>query len=121
MIVYRLEHPLTGNGPYCTSEGTPRARKLASELIEEHGNRYIEHPSPLEDDLSTFTRRCMKGAECYAFFGCSSIELLYNWFKEFWSQLIDAGFQVVQYEVESYQIGKSGLQLAFDMRKAKKL
>lgn len=119
MLVYRLEHPSHGMGPYSRYDGTPDMRVLGEMLCDEHGRDAIDHPSPWDDRLEDFHRKLVYAGYSNAFFACPSSETLKDWFKEFWEWLMELGYQVKVYRVESYKIGKSGKQIAFDITSAK--
>lgn len=114
MLVYRIEHPITGQGPYSRFDGTYDMQALGELLFESHGLSK-EHPGPFEDNLRDFTTRY------HAYFACASLELLQEWFKDFWPWLLELGYTIEVYRVKNYKIGKSGKQLAFDVETSKKV
>jgi len=109
MVVYRIEHPEHGLGPYS------RHDELGSKLLHVHGYDYHNHPGALDDELILFVR------QYEALFACPDMATLHAWFDGFWEELMQAGYQIEIYRVKFYKMGKSGKQLAFDPATAKKL
>jgi len=125
MIVYRLEN-MDGVGPF---DSTFKIEVMA---FYESGNI---HPAPLYDGI---------GVVCNDRFGCLSLEHLATWFNPIYIEkhatldevrknnlyaaalidrknLTDAGYHVSLYTVDRQhmKIGRSGLQVAFDINNAK--
>lgn len=114
MVVYRIEHPEHGLGPY-SAEGCYLAIRVGNKLINAHCGS-DEHPSPRIDNLSKFLAKYEN-----ALFACPDMVTLRAWFDSFWGELMQAGYRVEIYRVKDYKIGKSGKQVAFDPATAKKL
>ncbi len=120
MLVYRIEHPDTGMGPYSRYEGDNSMNELGQELCDTHAVS-SEHPSPWDDGLQAFFLKHCSGSKCNAFFGCADPESLYTWFKPFWTRLMQLGYQMEVYRVKQYKVSKSGKQIAFDIMTAKRV
>ncbi len=103
MIVYRLEHPSHGMGPYSRFEGTDDMRALGELLLDEIG-----HPCPETDRLLEYYLKMYKGGVSNAFFGCPTLELLQSWFAEFWPWLMELGYKITVYETSDYCLSRSG-------------
>jgi hypothetical protein len=107
MLVFRVEDG-DGTGPY-----TDGALKAVWRVISAHNSSYYHTGIYSDVDMFTYKHKC----------GCSSIEQLVKWFHG-WAELLNEnGYLLVVYSVaEEFVLhGRSGRQLAFDSRFAKKL
>ncbi len=109
MLVYRIEHPSDGIGPYSSRNGqdTEELRDWlngdSAELHRAHDPRSTPHPLVSEIDDFRIGFLC----------GCESIEKLRDWFRGFLDSLHDCGFVVVTYEVPEEYVHTDGLQVCF--------
>lgn len=111
MRVYRLEYK--SQGPYRTEEYC-FLYKLSwyNKMREAHDNSII-HPGGFVDfdDQFEFGNNSR--------FACKSIDDIISWFDEFLFNFAEIGAVIKEYEVIDYTIGKSELQLIFDISTAK--
>lgn len=104
MLVFRLEHPEYGNGPFSFGGDTfeqwmddPRwdafneARGLAS----------WDLPSPWDDNQEDDVAPGIKEGEKCA---CDCPELLFDWFGNGWTEFDAIDFAVAVYEVDPYHV-----------------
>lgn len=113
MCVYRLEYK--GYGPYRTEEYDFLYRlSWYNRMLEEHDNSIV-HPTGRIDfyDQYKFGNNSR--------FGCKSLEDIINWFDIYLYYFGLIGANIIEYEVESFILGKSELQLIFDISTAKVL
>lgn len=92
--VYRIEHSLTGRGPYSHRGGDVSV--LQNRLHVEHSNSKA-HPGPWEDNLGFFLDSEEEEGEWI--FGFASPEAAAIWFESFFEDLDRAGFYLAVYEV----------------------
>ncbi|MCB1712306.1 MAG: hypothetical protein KDH96_07480 [Candidatus Riesia sp.] len=111
MLVYRLEYK--NFGPY-RAEEYEFLYKLSwyNRMREEHDTSII-HPGGFVDfdDQFEFDNNSR--------FACKSIDDIVSWFDEFLFNFAEIGAVIKEYEVIDYAIGKSELQLIFDISTAK--
>lgn len=89
-LIYRVEHKRLRHGPYSLGHmETAKAKDLQRRLMDAHRS-CSKHPPIIGDPA---IHAC----------GCSSLEALQKWFKEFWNALHHAGYVVRVYEAEVYQ------------------
>lgn len=94
MLVYRVQHKDTDEGPYVGS-------KSVNQLCMNHNGRsFHDRPSGCNDGIYE------------GFFACPSMEALMEWFDGFMSKLRKCGFVIAVYDVDPMFVtmGKSGLQ-----------
>ena len=113
MIVYRVEHQQTGNGPYFRYD--PRYKDFRDEINGIHDDELI-YPAFQLDGITShllFTPDFHSGFE--------SLKDLNWWFKGFGQKLSENNFVIAIYEVEESRVrrGDSGKQVAFDLPKSK--
>ncbi len=96
MIVYRVEHSITGDGPYKDPEMI--TRKI-------HGWEDKNHPSPYHDGIYSFA-----GMR----FGFVTLEKTLEWFSSLQAYLQVRGFQISVYVTNVVKLSKSGKQCAFE-------
>ena len=115
---YEIESNLEYNpGPYNAHhvlpltidswETTTQYAKLQTKLRTTH-NKSNNHPNIIKD-VENF--RFIDD-----FCACPSIELLKQWFKGFNKQILNSGFNIVEYTVKDFNIGKSNLQGTFKQK-----
>lgn len=100
MIVYRVEHPLDGGGPYLGGWGF-------EDLKWDHNND--EHPGPRQEGL-----RIGDDDLC----AMSSMDKLIAWFDGWWDRLSEAGFHVAEYEAPKAYVKEGKRQLIFNKHMA---
>lgn len=99
MIVYRVEHPSDGDGPY---NGVNWPHRWDMRMAHSRG----EHPAPQEDPRLGWVRdfeRC----------GCDTPENLLAWFDGYWGALNDGGFEVLILDAELATVGQWRGQTVF--------
>ncbi len=106
MKVYRIEDE-NGNGPYTSKKN----RAFSERLIFSHCNP-AEHPGPFTDGLEDVLWRSQY-PNSQLLFGFLSEVQAFDWFYDFWDELSDNGFVLVEYEAELYWSGNSGKQILF--------
>jgi hypothetical protein len=109
MLVYRIEHPSDGKGPYSGRSDYEKEGVqdwLDGDFEELHqAHDPFSTPHPLVNEIDGFER----GDLC----GCESLDKLRDWFKGFLDSLHDCGFVVVTYEVPAEHVHTDGLQVCF--------
>ena len=93
--IFRIEDK-NGNGPHKAGGST---FSLAEELGEAHSDS--QHPCAIE----------MRGWRYGMIFGFDCLDKLFNWFDGWLDELIDEGFDIVEYKVEDFVT--DGKQVAF--------
>ena len=107
MRMYRVEHPATGRGPY-TGQGFYRVESLhAAHRGNSHPSKGEEFPD-LRSDMAWFC----------AF---DSLDILAIWFEGFGSELISAGFEIVEYEISPLYVRHGKCQSIIRMDRAEKI
>lgn len=102
MLVYRVEHPTLGLGPYYS--GSKFSHR--DDMIEDHCDSR-QHPHPHCDTLTHFD---MDEHVC----ACASIESLVKWFDGYLRLLNDDGFVIRVYQVDdSTKVSKHTGQCVF--------
>jgi hypothetical protein len=96
MLVYRFEHPDTGQGPYqFDGEG-------ADELDDMRwSHQDFEHMAPWMDDR-------LGGIDSYEVCGCDSPESLLAWFDGWIDELAEVGFMISVRYTEAARLGENG-------------
>lgn len=119
--VYRVEHPISGIGPYRHEEEGQFRNELISLMGEEH-SKYMfgkiennPHPGGYADfsDFEIVATGIQKIQ-----FGFESMEQLVTWFDTWLDYLFEMGFVISEYLVDSVVVGKSGKQVIFNKDKA---
>jgi hypothetical protein len=98
---YYLESDFEGNvnighGPYCYSTD------VGAELMQAHNND--QHPSLRDEGIKNFH-------DCHCAF--DNMKSLRKWFWGYIGWMRKEGFEVVEYKVKKFRMGKSGLQGVF--------
>lgn len=111
MIIYRIEHPSDGNGPYGHGEG-PNVYEAPQKITAWSWNKR----NPTLNNAGNY-ERLSKGWKC-AF---SSPEDLYRWFcnKHVRSWLISQGFIVQAYDIDEKHINHDRKQIVFNTKHAR--
>ena len=119
--VFRLEHPVTGYGPWQSIryDKFPKDCKLynmiikAANVLSEQWEKYPSHRAPWDDGLAMF--------DSSQLFGCTTLSTLQTWFNvsdQYIDALFDAGFTVVEYilpkKASSFDLSDSRRQAIFD-------
>lgn len=125
MKVYRLEHStIPKTTPYAFHDNDTYIRLLKEDpellikLANLMGDVMRKHATNDRPGVSREFRDFRSGVH-YA--GCPSLEDLKEWFTGLYDRLIDSGFEVVVYEVDSGYVFKGKIQCIFPMSKAVKL
>lgn len=116
MIVYRVEHRKTGDGPYFKKSYI--YAELQDLLNDEHNDHEL-YPAFQYDGITeaeTFKKKSHRS-------GFSDKLKAASWFKGFGIKLSDNNFVIAVYEVDEQDVihGNSGKQLAFNIEKAELL
>lgn len=114
MIVYRYEGK-DGLGPY---NSIWTHWNLRSRLVRAHG-KGDSHPS-IKTDYDE-AEVCNMGLKRWPLSACHSEKLLRKWFCRYNKELEEAGFKVVAYSVTKPVPGKSGKQIFFYRKDAKRI
>jgi hypothetical protein len=113
MIVYRIEHVKTREGPYTFSAKHTTSEKQRKALLELRVHARFSggpsmHPSPYDDGFDLVQTRT-------DYFGFESPESLAAWFgPEFVEEAAEAGFVVSVYSVPESSVRMGGRQVVFD-------
>lgn len=107
MKIWRVEDA-NGFGPYTSKNN----EDLSWDLKIAHSSAN-EHPGPESDGFNDILWADTRYKWKNLLFGFLSEGEAYEWFFDFWQQLLDNGFKVVQYDAEMYWIGRSGKQVLF--------
>jgi len=103
MLVYRVEHPDDGIGPFCTTDNDDNYRPHAiyNDEVMCHSNEdYFTYafPSPREEGIPWG-----KGWNC----GCQTRDLVVYWFGGLFDRMNELGYHLVTYEVvKDYRLGE---------------
>lgn len=110
MLIYRIEHPVNGNGPYKqTKENAPR-NEYGESINNVHGGDPT-HPAPFSD----FGHMIMWYEKC----GFESIDKLLVWFESEWIDILhDLGYLLCIYEVPDLCVHIGNFQVVYDHDKA---
>lgn len=92
MLLFRLEHPEHGNGPFSLGAAFEDWAEddRYFDFISARALCWAEGPTPHEEEI---------GIEPHEMCACASPELLYKWFGAAWVELDDVDFAVAVYEV----------------------
>jgi hypothetical protein len=114
--VYRLEHPVSGKGPFHhlleASEATPvteeteYAHWLRERLLSTSG-----HLPSAEYDVDGFT----PGVHVC---GAPNMLTLSKWFSYYWNRLLAYGFKLYEYQVPNLKAQRGAQQIVFDPKDA---
>lgn len=109
MKVLRVEHPVSGQGPYTHGGLNGPALQYMSQCYSK-----ISNPDPDDDGL--------RGVAGYSF-GFKSLDQLHDWFsvRVLRALMHRVGFAVVEYEIEERYVLFGGKQIAFDKQYATKV
>lgn len=117
MRVYRIEHKKNGLGPYShrTANYDPHEIGMAHTGVNVEGVR--EHPGSYYDELTAGENFLDTRV------GCSTMELLVDWFDGWLLRLNEADFICCVYEIDKSFVvmGKSGKQLIFDHYRSQRI
>lgn len=107
MLIYRVEHPTDGKGPY-NGHDWPLRHMMGSDHSS-LGRKGSEHPSPSTIDSGLPGIRY--GQKC----ACDSAKSLFRWFTGWWEDLHAAGFvvRVIQVNPDATAVGRHG-QVVYD-------
>lgn len=115
IIVYRIEDPKTGEGPYTSGLNI----WLRVQLASAHSSlKKTRRPCHNDFPANVFTSK-----NGYYFFAVSSLEKLKEWFDGFFEQLLEKGYVIAIYKTKDYIFGneeKFG-QIAFNKSTAIKI
>ena len=107
MLVYRIEHPETGCGPYnSVSIEDMNADDLSfiDRMSDQHSDDYHNHPVMGYD----FKTAQLRGDVLCA---CPSLDSLKKWFNRWMTKLRWVGFKVYEIEVTKCEMSISGKQI----------
>jgi hypothetical protein len=99
MLIYRVEHPLTGDGPFGYVS-----------IFDHRTDCSKSHPTPAAEGITM-------PHDWYC--GCESLAQLSHWFSTAWKRLIDLGFHIAVYDVDEEEaciVGRT--QCVFDKAQA---
>lgn len=139
MIIYRVEHPKTGIGPYnfkwneyidviendveyfmkeygITLNDVNHAF-MSTDLGYKHSTSDSIHSSGIKDELKSLGKKFKTTDYC----GFNSFSAYYKWFNDSFDILIEYGYQLSKYEVDEAYVTTGINQLAFSKDKAKLL
>lgn len=110
MIVYRIQHSVSGDGPYCALNDD---RVITDEVISalSHTQCSTAHPS-VWLDCNPHNRA--KKYSCYDYYcGFNSWDQMIAWFMTAFDALYDSGFVVAVYEIDCRLVITGTYQIVF--------
>lgn len=96
MRVYRVEHPLDGEGPYLGAWGIEHLKWAHNDDA---------HPGPRQEGLKIYGNQVC---------AMKTMDRLGAWFEGWWECLSNTGFYVAEYEVPDEYVEQGKIQLIFD-------
>ena len=119
MIIYRIEHPENGKGPYRQYEPLT----LNGIAINDYHADFTTHPSPRREfadkDEYGYVRDYFYMPDDY-YCGFISIEQLLTWFESEWIDVMHIhGYFLCEYEVPDLCVRIGHFQCIFKMERAK--
>lgn len=115
--VYRIEHPMTGLGPY-QSDKEYRSR-ITDAILKTHGGEWDkDHPHPSDDNMGLILEDYDGGL----IFGFKDISQLTRWFDPALLDYLGAdGYLIAVYDVWRKAMYFGSKQVGFDKRWSKRL
>ena len=111
MIVYRVEHMITGFGPYCTSSPLLWVEMGLSGTSDAH------HPGPVVDGV--FSSKFEKNSHQHYQYGFVEFDQLYVWFgHKGINAAFKHGYVISKYDVPARVVRKGKSQCAFHKAEA---
>lgn len=105
MLVYRVEHPLTHEGPYRHLSMRNEHTRITEKMVTRHNNDRYNHPTPYNDGIRNNWREC-----CCGF---STLDSLHRWFDGYLEELHHIGFALAKIEVPNDDVAFGEKQVVF--------
>lgn len=109
MLVYRVEHPLTHEGPYKHLSIRSEHTDITAKMVRKHNNDIANHPTPHNDGLR------MQNPDAYHC-GFATLHAMRRWFDGYLDELHRIGFVLAELEVLDSGVFSGRKQVIFRPR-----
>lgn len=122
--VYRVEHPVTGNGPWQRNSEKEKSLTFDQKALLTHAVNVLDHHWDTDAKYSSRHRPIQDDFGLnWHFSATESLELLREWFAvsdDIINALCDAGYTVIEYTVDADNVwhSRSGRQVGVDLNHA---
>src|SRR5690606_34603800 len=108
LVVWRIEHPRTGEGPCSTPGGT--------DIVLKHPRTGVAWVEPADDPALRDDWKASGGSGSRWHFGVANLYEIYDWFHR-WAcnEMHELGFQLVAYTMPPSEARIGSTQVMFDM------